>query len=104
MKQELSLSAKHILNNKELLAAMDTVVSYLNHEDGIEPWLMCGLPDAWDGDDLGDVASDMELMDGACRAFRHSMLYARFGWFTKPFGDDSVSITYGADDDTDDED
>ena len=81
----MGLTAKHIMNNAELLKAMDTVVRYLNDEGGIEPWLRCGLPDGWNKDDLMDMAQDEDMMDWACVAFRHSMHYAEAGWFTQPF-------------------
>lgn len=88
---------KRIDNNMELLEAMDTVVRYLNDERGIEPWLMCGLPDGWDEDDLRGISSDPELMDGACHAFRTAMKYAKAGWFTMPYGEYGDIIAYGED-------
>lgn len=93
-------SEKHVANNKELLKAMDTVIRFLNDETGIEPWLMCGLPDGWDEDDAAFIAADDEMMNWACKAFRHSMKYSSAGWFTAIFGDSVAScVAYGADDD-----
>ena len=69
--------------NIELLKAMDTVVSYLNNEEAIEPWLMCGVPDGADHDDYESIASDDELMDLACATFGLVMRIASmYGWFT----------------------
>ena len=91
----MELTARHIKNNEELLKAMDTVVGFLNDEDGFEPWLMCGLPDGWDEDDLAFMAADEDLMDAACKAFRHSMAHSKAGWYTRPFAGSGVGMAYG---------
>lgn len=97
------LSPKHVMNNVILLESMDNVVRFLNDETGLEPWLMCGLPDGWDKDDLIEMAKDEEMMDTACMAFRHAMRYSKAGWFTFPFDDwqshEREGTVYGASDD-----
>lgn len=82
--------------NIELLKAMDTVVSYLNDEEAIEPWLMCGVPDGADHDDYEDIASDDELMDLACATFGRVMRTAsKDGWFTN-YAMEGPCRAYGA--------
>ena len=69
--------------NAELIKAMDTVVRYLNNEEAVEPWLMCGLPDGGDDRDCEDIGSDPEMMDVACSCFGRIMRRAsKDGWFT----------------------
>lgn len=90
-------SVKHIRNNRELLKAMDTVVRFLNDEGGIDPWLMFGLPDGWNEDDLDYMATDDDMMEWACKAFRYSMRYSAAGWYTHPLEDTGTcGKVYGA--------
>lgn len=92
-------TAKHINRNAELLKAMDTVVRFLNDEDGMDPWFRCGLPDGWNEDDLVFMAEDDDMMDWACKAFRSSMRHSAAGWYTHPFEDTETSgVVYGATD------
>lgn len=82
--------------NVKLLEAMDVVVSYLNDEEAIEPWLMCGVPDGADHDDYEDIASDDELMDLACATFGRVMrATSKDGWFTN-YAMEGPCRAYGA--------
>ena len=40
----------------EVLQAMDYAIRYMNDEDAMEPWLMCGVPDGAELEDYEDMA------------------------------------------------
>lgn len=81
--------------NVELLKAMDTVVSFMNDEMAMGPWLMTGVPDDADEDDFEFIASDDELMDVACACFGMVMReYSKAGWFTN-HGGEPPFVAYG---------
>ena len=73
---------KCIENNVELVRAMNTVISFLNDEGAIEPWLM-DYPDGADEDDLCCIAEDNELMDWLCANFKERIRRSgKHGWYT----------------------
>lgn len=72
-----------VSNNFELLKAMDTVVSCMNNDDATVPWLMCGLPDGADDEEVMEIASDDGAMDEVCACFGRVMrMFSKDGWFT----------------------
>jgi len=44
----------------EVLQAMDYAVRYMNDEDAMEPWLMCGVPDEASVEDYEFIAENHE--------------------------------------------
>lgn len=83
-------------DNIELLHAMETVMRSMNHEDAIEGWLMCGVPDGADERNYEDIASDDELMDSACACFGRAMRrYSKYGLFTNYAGEPPY-VAYGS--------
>lgn len=53
----------------EVLQAMDYAVRYMNDEDSMEPWLMCGVPDGAELEDYEDMASDHETYISTVKLF-----------------------------------
>lgn len=53
----------------EVLQAMDYAVRYMNDEDSIEPWFMCGVPDGAELEDYEDMASDHETYIDTVKLF-----------------------------------
>lgn len=53
----------------EVLQAMDYAVRYMNDEDGMEPWLMCGVPDGAELEDYEDMANDHETYIATVKLF-----------------------------------
>lgn len=47
------------LNDRErILLGAHAIMQHLNNEEAIEPWLMCGVPDGADVDEICDIAND----------------------------------------------
>ncbi len=53
----------------EVLQAMDYAVRYMNDENSIEPWFMCGVPDGAELEDYEDMASDHETYIDTVKLF-----------------------------------
>ena len=53
-----------------ILSQMDAVVRCdIRDEDIIESWLMCGVPDGWDNDDLVEIAADDDMWTEVVECF-----------------------------------
>ena len=53
----------------EVLQAMDYAVRYMNDENSIEPWFMCGVPDGAELEDYEEMASDHETYIDTVKLF-----------------------------------
>lgn len=60
-----------------MLVQMDAIVRCdIGDEDIIESWLMCGVPDEWDEDDLIEIAEDDEMWTDTVECFRRCCIRA----------------------------
>ena len=54
-----------------MLVTMDAIIRCeIGDESITESWLMCGLPDGWDDDDLIEIAADDEAFMEITECFR----------------------------------
>lgn len=84
-----------VQRNFELLKAMETVVRSMNNDEAIEPWLMCGVPDGADDDEIMEMAADDDSMEWACASFGRIMRrFSKDGWFTD-YGGEQRPVAYG---------
>ena len=50
------------MNSREkMLIGMNEIILSLNNEDTLEPWLMCGVPDGADEDEIKEIANSDEF-------------------------------------------
>ena len=47
-----------LTTEEKMLLGMEEIVRHLNNEEAIEPWLMCGVPDGADIDEILEMAND----------------------------------------------
>lgn len=73
MKVTISKDVKQHIARVKALECMDYLVMHLSNELCEQPWLMCGLPDGWDEDDLHAIAEDDEQFEGVCKTFLRVM-------------------------------
>lgn len=74
MKVTVCKDVRQHINRVKALKCMDYLVMHLDNELCEQPWLMCGLPDGWDDDDLHAIAEDDEQFDGVCKTFLNVMV------------------------------
>lgn len=48
---------KEFNDREKILIGADALMHHLNDEDAIEPWLMCGVPDGADIDEICEIAN-----------------------------------------------
>lgn len=66
-----------------ILKDMDTIIRYhIGDEDVLEGWLMGGLPDGYDQEDLDDIAADDDMWIGVVECFTRCCRRAGF-WVDK---------------------
>ena len=53
----------------EVLQARDYAIRYMNDEDSIEPWFLCGVPDGAELEDYEDMASDHDTYIDTVKLF-----------------------------------
>lgn len=58
-----------IKDRMKILKEMDAYIYNIGDENLIDRWLMCGLPDGWDDEDLADIACDNALWKEICELF-----------------------------------
>lgn len=68
----LDLETRIIMMN--MLGGADSIIREYGDENVFEPWLMCGVPDGADEEDLEDIVDDLEeftdIMECFCRRLR----------------------------------
>lgn len=58
-----------IKDRMKILKEMDAYIYDIGDEHITNKWLMCGLPDGWDDEDLADIACDDWLWKEVCETF-----------------------------------
>jgi hypothetical protein len=58
-----------IKSRMKILKEMDAYIYTIGDENLTDRWLMCGLPDGWDDEDLADIACDDTLWKEICELF-----------------------------------
>lgn len=53
----------------KILKEMDGYIYNIGDETLIDKWLMYGLPDGWDDDDIDDIACDDTMWKEICELF-----------------------------------
>ena len=90
-------TGRMLANNIELLKAMHQVVSWMNHEDAYNWWIMT-VHDGANEDDFEFIGADPEEMQHVCKVFRRIVgRFGKDGWCTyvpgegpcKAFGEES---------------
>lgn len=61
---------KVIVSRMNLLKAMNLIITSMNNEEAIMPWLMEAVPDCPTEDDYEYIANDKELYTNCCSLFR----------------------------------
>ena len=60
-----------------MLESMDNAVRGYGDEDIIMMWLMGGLPDGWDRDELLEIAQDEDLFQDICECYDRCYKYMK---------------------------
>ena len=77
----MPISVEELKERVKLVQAMDTVISFMDHEGAEERWLMMGPGDGASQDDYIALAEDEECMEYAVRCFADTISeFGRFGW------------------------
>ena len=58
---------------ERMLIGMNEIIMHFNNEDAIEPWLMCGVPDGADDEEIRCLAADFKTFEECASLFLRMM-------------------------------